>query len=83
VVDALNRRAHEVHIAAINMYRTYLKDKIIATTNSDQHYVKIKETLQQGNFQQKFNYYELKEDGILMYKGKVYVSNSSELKNAV
>jgi hypothetical protein len=25
----------------------------------------------------------MKEDGILMYKGKVYVSNSSELKNAV
>ena len=25
----------------------------------------------------------MKEDGILMYKGKVYVSNSNELKNAV
>jgi hypothetical protein len=23
----------------------------------------------------------LKEDGILMYRGKVYVSNSSEMKN--
>jgi hypothetical protein len=45
VVDALNRRAHEVHIAAINMYKTDLKDKIIATTNSDQHYVKIKDYL--------------------------------------
>jgi hypothetical protein len=74
VVDALSRRAHEVHIATISMYMTDLKDKIIATTNSDQQYLKIKETLQQGNFQQKFNYYELKEDGILMYKGKVYVS---------
>jgi hypothetical protein len=83
VVDALSRRAHEVHIAAISMYKTDLKDQIIATTNSDQHYLKIKEILQQGNFQQKFNSYELKEDGILMYKGKVYVSNSSELKNAV
>jgi hypothetical protein len=57
VVDALSRRAHEVFIAAISMYRTYPKDKIIATTNSDQHYVKIKEALQQGNFLQKFNYY--------------------------
>ena len=82
MVDALTGRAHEVHIATINMYMTNLKDKIIATANSDQHYVKIKETLQQGNFQQKFNYYELKEE-ILMYKGKLYVSNSSELKNAV
>jgi hypothetical protein len=83
VADALSRRAHKVHIAAISMYETYLKDKILATTNSDQNYLKIKETLQQENFQQKFNYYELKVDGILVYKGKVYVPNSSELKNAV
>ena len=34
VVDALNRRDHEVHIAAINMYRLDLKDKIVATSNS-------------------------------------------------
>jgi hypothetical protein len=83
VTDALSRRAHEVHIASINMYRIDLKDKIIAATNSDQQYVKIKEILQQGNFQHKFNFYELKEDKNLMYKGKVYVLNSSELKNAV
>jgi len=51
VVDALSRRAHKMHISTINMYRTGLKDKIIATTNSDQHYMQIKETLQQGNLQ--------------------------------
>jgi hypothetical protein len=73
VVDALNKRSHEVHIATISMYMTDLKDKIIEDVNSDQQYLKIKETLQQGNFQQEFNFYELKGDGILMYKGKVYV----------
>jgi hypothetical protein len=70
VADALNRRAHEMHIAAINMYRNDLKDKIIATTNSYQCYLEIKETLQQGNLQQKFKYYELQEDEILTYRGK-------------
>jgi hypothetical protein len=80
VFDALSRRDHEVHIANIIMYETYLKDKIIATTNSYQNYLKIKETLQQGSFQHKFNYYELKEDGIIMYEGKVHVPNSEELK---
>jgi hypothetical protein len=83
VVDSLNKRAHEIHIASISMYMTDMRDKIIATTNSNQHFLQIKEALQQGNFQQKFNYYELKEDGILMYKGKVYVPNSNELKNAM
>jgi len=83
VVDALNRRAHEVHISAIIMFNTNLKDKILGVENSYQQYIKIKETLQQGNLQQKFNNYESKEDGILMYKVKIYVLNSRELKNIV
>jgi hypothetical protein len=83
VADALSRRAHEVNISAISMYMTDLKKKIVATTNSDQIYLKIKETLHEGNFQHEFNCYELKEDGILMYKGKVYVPNSGEIKNEV
>jgi hypothetical protein len=29
VADALSRRAHEVHIATINMYVTYLKEKML------------------------------------------------------
>jgi hypothetical protein len=51
VVDELSRRSHEVHSAAISMYRNDLKDKIIAVANSDQQYLKVKETLHQGNFQ--------------------------------
>jgi hypothetical protein len=83
VVDAIKMRAHKVHIATISMYMTDLKEKIVTTTNSDQIYLKIKETLKHGNFLQKFSYYELKEDEILMYKGKVYVPNSGEMKNAM
>jgi hypothetical protein len=50
VANALSRIYHEVHIATIKMYRTYLKDKFVAANNSDQHYLKIKEILQQGKF---------------------------------
>jgi hypothetical protein len=78
VVDALNGRAHELHVSTISMYMTYLKNK---EANPDHLYLQIKENLQQKNSQQKFKNYELKEDGILLYKGKVYVPNSTELKN--
>jgi hypothetical protein len=50
LVDALSRREHEVHVVSINMYRNNLKDQIIIAANSDQHYLKIKEILQQDNF---------------------------------
>jgi hypothetical protein len=84
VFDALNKRAREMHIVAIIMYMTNLKDKIIEAANSDQYYLKIKKkTLHQGNLQQKFKYYELQEDGTLMYRSKVYVPCSSDLKNTV
>jgi hypothetical protein len=33
VVDALIKRAHEMHIAYINMYMNDMKDKIIVATN--------------------------------------------------
>jgi hypothetical protein len=46
---------------------TDLKYKILEEANSDQHYLQIKENLQQGNLQQEFKNYELKEDGILLY----------------
>jgi hypothetical protein len=83
VVDEFRMRSYQRHIAAINIHMMDLNDHIIATSNSDQRYLKIKETLQQYNFQHKFNFYELKEDGILMYKRKSYVLNSNKLKNAV
>jgi hypothetical protein len=38
VVDALNRRAREMHIEAISMCRTNKKEKNIAAANSDQQY---------------------------------------------
>jgi hypothetical protein len=83
VVDALNKRAHEMHAKTIITYRSDLKEKYLEATNSYQHYLKIKETLQPYNFQHKFKYYELKDDRILMYRGKVYVPNSRELENIV
>jgi hypothetical protein len=37
--------------------------------------MEIKENVYQGILQQKIEDYELREDGILMYKGRVYVPN--------
>jgi len=51
VVDSLSRRMHEMHSTTISLYKTDLKDRIFKEANSNQHYLKIKETLQQGNLQ--------------------------------
>jgi hypothetical protein len=83
VAIALSRRSHEMHISSLIILNTYLKFIILEATNSDQRYLKIKETLQQGNLVKKLNFYELNEDGILTYIRTIYVPNTNELKNTM
>jgi hypothetical protein len=51
VVDALKKRVHGMHATSIDMYMTNLKDKILEVVTVDQHYVQVKESLQQSNVQ--------------------------------
>jgi hypothetical protein len=83
VVDALNRRVHEMHATTISMCRMYLKDKILETLTIYPHCVQFKEFLQQNNVKQKYKYYKLEEEGIFLYGNKFYVPNSQELRNLV
>jgi galactokinase/mevalonate kinase-like predicted kinase len=61
VVDALNRRVHEMHAIAISMYKSVLKDKILEAAKSDQKYMEIKKKLQQGILQHQIEDYKLRE----------------------
>jgi hypothetical protein len=83
VVDALNRRVHELHATTISMYQSDLKDKIIEAAKSDLQYKELVAKLQQGILQKKIEEYKLDNDEILMYRGIVYVPNSRELKNMI
>jgi hypothetical protein len=76
VVDAFNKRVHEMQDIAISMYISYLKDKILEVAKLDQHNMETTEKLQQGNSQQKIPDYELREVEKLLYKSRVYVPNS-------
>ena len=83
VVDALNRRVHELHDIAISMYQSDLKDRISKAAKSDLQYMEIITKLQQGILQEKIEDYKLENDEILMYRGIIYVPNSQELKNMI
>jgi hypothetical protein len=83
VVDALNRRVHELHATTISMYQSDLKHIILEAAKLDLQYKELVEKLQQGNLQQKIEEYKLDNDEILMYRGIIYVPNSQELKNMI
>jgi hypothetical protein len=83
VVDALNKRVHELHATTISMYQSDLKDKISKVAKLDLHYKELVAKLQQGILQQKIEEYKLDNDEILIYKGRIYVPNSQELKKLI
>jgi hypothetical protein len=83
VVETLNKRMHEMYATTISMYRTDLHEIFLEVSKLDLRYMDINVTLQQGTSQPKFEYYELREDGILMYRCRVYVPNHQELKNLI
>jgi len=42
LVDALNKRVHEMHVITISMYNSYLKYRILEVVTTYQHCVQVK-----------------------------------------
>jgi hypothetical protein len=68
VSDALSRRVHLMHATVVSMHQSDLKRRILDGLVIDQHYLQVKEKLQQGNVQQKIKEYEIKEDKLINIK---------------
>ena len=83
VVDVLSRRIQLMNATTISMHQWYLKRIILDGLVTNKHYLQVKENLHQGNVHQKIKEYEIKEDGLLMHKNRVYVPSSEELRNLV
>jgi hypothetical protein len=83
VADALNRRVHELHATFIIMYQSDLKDIIIEAAKSNFHYKEFLAKLQHGILQQKIEDCKLDNEEIIMYRGRIYLPNSNELKNMI
>jgi hypothetical protein len=82
-VDALSRRVHLMQATTISMHQSDLKRGILDDVVTDQHYLQVKESLQQKNVQQKIKEYEMKEYGLPMHKNRIYVTSSRELWSLV
>ena len=72
-----------MHATTISMYQTNLKGRNFEAAKVYLQYMELVTKLQQGKMQQKAEDYELGIDGILLYKNKVYVPNSLELRSLI
>jgi hypothetical protein len=83
VVDAHNRKVHELHDTTISMYQTDIKSKILEAANADLQYRESVAMPQQGNMLQKVDNYKLGIDGILLRKNIIFVPDVQDLKRMI
>ena len=83
MVDSLNMKVHEMHLASLSIRQSDLRGQIDNHTVEDEMYVKIKDNLQQQNLEKRYEGYNLEEDGLLTYKRRIYIRNIVELRRVV
>ena len=64
MVDALNRKMHEMHVASLSICQSDLKQHIVNHTAEDELYELIKDKLQQQSLEKRYEGYKLEEDGL-------------------
>ena len=83
VVDALNRKVHEMHVASLSICQLDLKQQIVNHTVEDEMYVQVKDKLQQQILEKEYEGYKLEEDGLLTYKNIIYIPDVVDLRRIV
>ena len=83
VVDALIRKVQEMHVASLSIFQSNLRQQIVNRTAGDELYELVKDKLQQQSLKKRYEGYKLEEDGILTYKGRIYIPNVAYLRRVV
>ena len=73
VVDALNRKIQEMHVASLSIFQTDLRQQIANHVVEDELYAEVKDKLQQQSLEKKYEGYKLQKDGLLTYKNIIYI----------
>lgn len=81
VADALSRRRHELSSLVLSVD---LKDNILQNLSADLWFQDVKALMDSGSvFEGRFEGYSVNPEGLLLYKGSVYVPGLGDLRNLV
>lgn len=79
VANSLSRK---FHISSISICQIDLRMRVLETTTNDEFYLQVKEELQKSPVCKKYERYLLGESNLLVYKGRMYITNT-ELRKIV
>ena len=83
VADALSRKVQEMHVASLSICQLDLRQQIVSHATGDELYEQVKDKLQQQSLEKRYEGYKLEEDGLLTYKGRIYIPNVASMRRVV
>ena len=72
-----------MHVASLSIFQLDLRQQIVSHTAKDELYVQVNDKLQNQILENRYEGYKLEEDGLLTYKGRIYISNVANLRRVV
>ena len=72
-----------MHVAFLSICQLDLRQQIVNHVAGDELYEQVKNKLQQESLEKRYKGYNLEEDGLLTYKGGIYIPNVAELRRVV
>ena len=70
-------------VASLSICQSDLRQQIVNRIAGDELYELVTDKLQQQSLEKRYEGYKLEEDGILTYKGKIYIMNVADLRRVV
>src|SRR5882762_5643997 len=72
-----------MHVASLSICQSDLRQQIGNHVVGDELYEQVKDKLQQQSLEKKYEGYKLEEDGLLTYKGRIYIPDVADLRRVV
>ena len=63
----------ELHVASLSICQSDLRQRIVSHAARDELYEQVKDKLQQQSLEKRYEGFKLEEDGLLTYKGRIYI----------
>jgi hypothetical protein len=83
VDDALSRSMKVIHLAVVRTCESYVKERVKSSQETYAFFKTVKSYLEQEPTELKYEGYQLLNDGLLTYKGRLYIPNYGDLKRFI
>jgi hypothetical protein len=83
VVDALRRSMKVIHLEAVSTSEMDVKERVKSAQETNAFFKTVKSYLEKNPTWLKYEGYQLLNDGLLTYKGRLYIPNCDDLKRFI